>query len=247
MSEKEYEDQVEGRNSVLELLESGKDINKIFIQIGEKHGSINKIISKAKENRIVIVQAEKSKLDKMSQTNNHQGVIAIVPPFEYSSVEDIVEEAKKRNEQPFILILDGIEDPHNLGAIIRTCEAAGFDNIIIPKNRSVSINGTVVKTSVGTIERVKIAQVTNLNNAIQTLKKKGYWIIGTDMIGTDYKELDYNGKVAIVIGNEGVGISRLVKENCDFIATIPMNGQVNSLNASVAAGVLLFEILRQRR
>ena len=172
-------------------------------------------------------------------SGNHQGIVGEVEDYKYFELNDL--------DNDVIVILDHLEDPHNLGAIIRTCEAAGFDNIIIPKNRSVSINGTVVKTSVGTIERVKIAQVTNLNNAIQTLKKKGYWIIGTDMIGTDYKELDYNGKVAIVIGNEGVGISRLVKENCDFIATIPMNGQVNSLNASVAAGVLLFEILRQRR
>lgn len=219
---------VYGRN----VIKDYKNLKKVYVQDSLKNSEIVKNIN------VPIKYLNKRELDKMV-SGNHQGIVGEVEDYKYFELNDL--------DNDVIVILDHLEDPHNLGAIIRTCEAAGFDNIIIPKNRSVSINGTVVKTSVGTIERVKIAQVTNLNNAIQTLKKKGYWIIGTDMIGTDYKELDYNGKVAIVIGNEGVGISRLVKENCDFIATIPMNGQVNSLNASVAAGVLLFEILRQRR
>jgi len=219
---------VYGRN----VIKDYKNLKKVYIQDSLKNSELVKNIN------VPIKYLNKRELDKMV-SGNHQGIVGEVEDYKYFELNDL--------DNDVIVILDHLEDPHNLGAIIRTCEAAGFDNIIIPKNRSVSINGTVVKTSVGTIERVKIAQVTNLNNAIQTLKKKGYWIIGTDMIGTDYKELDYNGKVAIVIGNEGAGISRLVKENCDFIATIPMNGQVNSLNASVAAGVLLFEILRQRR
>ncbi|MBS5778888.1 MAG: 23S rRNA (guanosine(2251)-2'-O)-methyltransferase RlmB [Acholeplasma sp.] len=219
---------VYGRN----VIKDYKNLKKVYVQDSLKNSELVKNIN------VPIKYLNKRELDKMV-SGNHQGIVGEVEDYKYFELNDL--------DNDVIVILDHLEDPHNLGAIIRTCEAAGFDNIIIPKNRSVSINGTVVKTSVGTIERVKIAQVTNLNNAIQTLKKKGYWIIGTDMIGTDYKELDYNGKVAIVIGNEGVGISRLVKENCDFIATIPMNGQVNSLNASVAAGVLLFEILRRRR
>lgn len=219
---------VYGRN----VIKDYKNLKKVYVQDSLKNSELVKNIN------VPIKYLNKRELDKMV-SGNHQGIVGEVEDYKYFELNDL--------DNDVIVILDHLEDPHNLGAIIRTCEAAGFDNIIIPKNRSVSINGTVVKTSVGTIERVKIAQVTNLNNTIQTLKKKGYWIIGTDMIGTDYKELDYNGKVAIVIGNEGVGISRLVKENCDFIATIPMNGQVNSLNASVAAGVFLFEILRQRR
>lgn len=219
---------VYGRN----VIKDYKNLKKVYVQDSLKNSELVKNIN------VPIKYLNKRELDKMV-SGNHQGIVGEVEDYKYFELNDL--------DNDVIVILDHLEDPHNLGAIIRTCEAAGFDNIIIPKNRSVSINGTVVKTSVGTIERVKIAQVTNLNNAIQTLKKKGYWIIGTDMIGTDYKELDYNGKVAIVIGNEGAGISRLVKENYDFIATIPMNGQVNSLNASVAAGVLLFEILRQRR
>ena len=219
---------VYGRN----VIKDYKNLKKVYVQDSLKNSELVKNIN------VPIKYLNKRELDKMV-SGNHQGIVGEVEDYKYFELNDL--------DNDVIVILDHLEDPHNLGAIIRTCEAEVFYNIIIPKNRSVSINGTVVKTSVGTIERVKIAQVTNLNNAIQTLKKKGYWIIGTDMIGTDYKELDYNGKVAIVIGNEGVGISRLVKENCDFIATIPMNGQVNSLNASVAAGVLLFEILRQRR
>ena len=247
MSEKEYDDQIEGRNSVLELLDSGKDINKIYVQIGEKHGSINKIIAKAKEKRIVIVQTEKSKLDKMSQTKNHQGVIAIVPPFEYSSVDDILEEARKRNEKPFILILDGIEDPHNLGSIIRTAETAGVHGIIIPKRRAASVNSTVNKTSAGAVQYMKIARINNINETIKYLKENDVWICGTDMnTNVYYYEEDYKIPVAIVIGSEGFGMSRLVKENCDFLVKIPMKGNITSLNASVSSGIIMYEVVKQR-
>ena len=248
MSEKEYEDQVEGRNSVLELLESGKDINKILVQVGEKHGSINKIIAKAKENKIVIVQIEKSKLDKISETKNHQGVIAIVPPFEYSSVEDILEEARKRNEEPFIVILDGIEDPHNLGSIIRTAETAGVHGIIIPKRRAATVNSTVNKVSAGAAQYMKIARVSNITETIKYLKNNGVWVCGTDINANRYYyEENYNIPIAIVIGNEGFGISRLVKENCDFMVKIPMKGKITSLNASVSSGIIIYEVVKQKQ
>lgn len=243
-----YEDQIEGRNSILELLKSGKDINKLYIQKGEKHGSIIEIISLARDKKIVIVEEEKYKLDQMSQTKNHQGVIAIVPPYEYCDVDDILEEAKNRNEKPFIVILDSIEDPHNLGSIIRTAECAGVHGIIIPKRRSASINSTVNKTSAGAVQYVKVARVNNLNETIKYLKEKDIWIYGTDMNGEKYyNEEKYDSGVAIVIGSEGNGISRLVKENCDFLIKIPMVGKINSLNASVSAGIVMYEISNQRQ
>ena len=243
----EYEDQIEGRNSVLELLESGKDINKILIQKGEKHGSINKIISKAKANKVVIVEMEKSKLDKISQTNNHQGVIAIVPPFEYSSVDEILEVAKLKNEDPFILILDGIEDPHNLGSIIRTSETAGVHGIIIPKRRAASVNSTVNKVSAGAVQYMKIARVNNITETIKELKDKGGWVCGTDMDTKKYYyQENYKIPLAIVIGSEGFGMSRLVRDNCDFLVKIPMKGKITSLNASVSAGIVIYEVVKQR-
>ena len=247
MNNKNYDDQVEGRNSVLELLEAGKDINKIYIERGEKQGSIHKIIAKAKEKGIVLVETEKSKLRQMAQTENYQGVIAIVPPFEYCEVEDILEKAKNKNEKPFILILDGIEDPHNLGAIIRTAETAGVHGIIIPKRRAASVNSTVNKVSAGAVEYMKIARVNNLNDTIRFLKDNGIWIIGTDMNATKYYyEEDFKGSIAIVIGSEGFGMSRLVKENCDLLVKIPMNGKITSLNASVSAGITIYEVVKQR-
>ena len=247
MENQNYTDQVEGRNSVLELLESGKDINKIFITKGEKHGSINKIIAKAKERKIVIVEKEKSKMNEMAQNSNYQGVIAIVPPFNYCEVENILECAQKRNEEPFILILDGIEDPHNLGSIIRTAETAGVHGIIIPKRRSASVNSTVNKTSAGAVEYMKIAKVTNISETISRLKEKGIWICGTDInTKTYYYEQDLTGPIGIVIGNEGNGISNKVKNNCDFLVKIPMKGKITSLNASVSTGIILYEALQQR-
>lgn len=245
--QRNFDDQVEGRNSVLELLESEKDINKIFVTRGERQGSINKIIGRAKAKGIVLVEVEKSKLDEMSQTENHQGVIAIVPPFEYCEVEDILDEAKNKNEQPFILILDGIEDPHNLGSIIRTAETAGVHGIIIPKRRAASVNSTVNKTSAGAVEHMKIARVTNISDAIEELKQAGLWICGTDIEAEKYYyNQDLTGPLGIVIGNEGKGISEKVKKNCDFNVKIPMKGKVTSLNAAVSSGIIVYEAVKQR-
>ena len=242
MKEDKYEDQVEGRNAVIELLESGRDINKIFILEGEHHGSINKIIAMAKERKIVLTMVNKTKLNQMAQTENNQGVIAIVPPFDYCEVEDILENAKQKGEKPFILILDGIEDPHNLGSIIRTAETAGVHGIIIPKRRSASVNSTVSKVSAGAVEHMKIARVNNINETIRYLKENGVWICGTDMDAKKYYyQEDYTGSIAIVIGSEGFGMSRLIKENCDFLVKIPMKGKITSLNASVSAGIVIYE------
>ena len=245
--EKKFDDQVEGRNSVLELLNSGKDINKIFITRGDRHGSINKIIGIAKEKHIIIVEKDKKQMDQMAQTDNHQGVIAIVPPFEYCEIEDMLEKAKNKGEEPFILILDGIEDPHNLGSIIRTAETAGVHGIIIPKRRAVGVNSTVNKVSAGAVEHMKIARVTNISDSIDKLKQKGLWICGTD-INTEkfYYDQDLKGPLGIVIGNEGSGISSKVKNNCDFLVKIPMKGKVTSLNASVSTGIIIYEALKQR-
>ena len=244
---KEYSDQMEGRNAVLELLESGKDINKIFVEKGEKHGSINKILAKAKERKVIIVEKDKKQMKEMAQVENYQGVIAIVPPFEYCEIEDILEEAKNRNEEPFILILDGIEDPHNLGAIIRTAETAGVHGIVIPKRRAASVNSTVNKVSAGATEHMKIARVNNITETIKFLKKNDVWICGTDMNTKQYYyQENYKIPIAIVIGSEGFGISRLVKENCDFMVKIPMKGKITSLNASVSAGIIIYEAVKQR-
>ncbi len=244
---KQYEDQVEGRNSVLELLESGKDINKIYITRGEKHGSINKIIAKARERKIIIVEKDKRQMQEIAQTENYQGVIAIVPPFEYCEIEDILEEAKNKNEDPFVLILDGIEDPHNLGSIIRTAETAGVHGIIIPKRRAATVNSTVNKTSAGAVEHMKIARVNNISESINKLKEAGLWICGTDInTKTYYYDQDLTGAIGIVIGNEGQGISEKVKKNCDFLVKIPMKGKVTSLNASVSTGIIIYEALKQR-
>lgn len=242
-----YEDKVEGRNSVLELLNSERDINKLYIQKGEKHGSINKIIALAKEKRIVITEVEKNKLDAMSETHNHQGVIAVVPPFNYCDVDDILEYAKSKNEKVFVLILDGIEDVHNLGSIIRTAETAGVHGIIIPKRRAVGVNATVSKTSAGAVEYMKIARVNNLADTIRNLKEQGLWIIGTDInTETSYDKQDYTGDIAIVIGSEGFGMSKIVKDNCDFLVKIPMKGKVTSLNAAVSTGIVIYEAMKQR-
>lgn len=245
--DKMYDDQVEGRNSVLELLESGKDINKIFVARGEKHGSINKIVAIAKERKVMLVEKDKRQMDQMAQTDNYQGVIAIVPPFEYCDIDDILELAKERQEDPFVLILDGIEDPHNLGSIIRTAETAGVHGIIIPKRRAVAVNSTVNKVSCGAVEHMKIARVTNISDAIQKLKDAGLWICGTD-INTDkyYYNQDLTGAIGIVIGNEGSGMSDKVKKNCDFLVKIPMKGKVTSLNASVSTGIVVYEAVEQK-
>ena len=241
------EDQVEGRNAVIELLESGKDINKIFITKGEKHGSINKIISMAKERKVILIEKDKRQMAQMAQNENYQGVIAIVPPFEYCEIEDILDKAKEIKEDPFVLILDGIEDPHNLGSIIRTAETAGVHGIIIPKRRAVAVNSTVNKVSAGAVQYMKIARVTNITDSIEKLKEKGLWICGTD-INTDtyYYSQDLTGPLGIVIGNEGTGMSDRFKKSCDFLVKIPMKGKVTSLNASVSAGIIIYEAVKQR-
>lgn len=243
--EKIYDDVVAGRNAVIELLKSDKDINKIFIERGEKHGSINEIVARAKENKIVLVEVDKSKLDTMAE--NHQGVVAVVPPFNYCEIEDILEVAKQKEEDPFILILDGIEDPHNLGAIIRTAETAGCHGIIIPKRRNAAVNSTVTKVSAGATTYVKIARVNNLNDTIRKLKDSGLWVIGTDgSAKTMYYNQDLRGPLAIIIGSEGFGMSKLVKDNADILIKIPMKGQITSLNASVSAGIVIYEAVKQR-
>ncbi len=246
-AEKRFDDQIEGRNSVLELLESGKDVNKIFVTRGEKHGSINKILGIAKERKIIVVEKDKKQMDEMAQEENYQGVIAIVPPFEYVEISDILEVAKERNEDPFVIVLDGIEDPHNLGSIIRTAETAGVHGVIIPKRRAVSVNSTVNKASAGAVEHMKIARVTNISDAIEELKQAGLWVCGT-AVDTNkyYYNQDLTGPLAIVIGNEGKGIGEKVKKNCDFLVKIPMKGKVQSLNASVSTGIVVYEAVKQR-
>ena len=240
-----YEDIVAGRNAVMELLKSEKDINKLYVEHGERHGSINEIIAKAKEARIVMVEVDKSKLDQMVE--NHQGVVAIVPPFNYSEVDEILDVAKEKGEDPFLLILDGIEDPHNFGSIIRTAETAGVHGIIIPKRRNVAVNATVAKVSTGATSYVKIARVNNLNETIRKLKDSGLWVIGTDGdADTLYYNQDLKGPLAIIIGSEGYGMSKLVKENADILIKIPMKGQITSLNASVSAGIVIYEAVKQR-
>ena len=244
---KKFDDQIEGRNSVLELLESGKDINKLFVTKGEKHGSINKILAIAKERKIIIVEKDKKQMDEMAQEENYQGVIAIVPPYEYVEIEDILEYAKQKQEDPFILILDGIEDPGNLGSIIRTAETAGVHGIIIPKRRAASVNSTVNKVSAGAVEYMNIARVTNISDAIEKLKQNGLWICGTSIDANKYYyNQDLTGPLAIVIGNEGKGIGEKVKNNCDFLVKIPMKGKIGSLNAGVSTGIIVYEAVKQR-
>ena len=245
--ERIFDDQIEGRNAVLELLESDKDINKIYITKGELKGSINKIVAIANEKKVIIVQKDKKQMDMMAQTENYQGVIAVVPPYEYADVEDILDVAKERNEDPFILILDGIEDTHNLGAIIRTAETAGVHGIIIPKRRAAQVNSTVSKVASGALQYMKIARVNNISDTISKLKDNGVWVCGTAINAEKYYyDQSLTGPLAIVIGNEGKGISELVKRNCDFLVKIPMKGKVTSLNASVSTGIVVYEAVKQR-
>lgn len=238
---------VEGRNAVLEALKSDREINKMLAQKGEKNGSINSIISLAKQRGIVIMETEKSKLDAISSTGHHQGVIIYTSPQKYCEVEDILNIARERNEDPFIVILDEIEDPYNLGSIIRTCEVAGVHGVIIPKRRSALITGVVEKVSVGATNYLPIARVTNLAQTIESLKKENVWIIGTDMDAPNVQyNTDLTGAVALVIGSEGKGMGRLIKDKCDLLIKIPMFGKVTSLNAGVSAGICIYEVVRQR-
>ena len=240
------ENVISGRNAVKELLESGRDIEKIFISSGEREGSINLILGIAADRGIPIFERDRSKLDEMSGGAKHQGVIAIAAEMNYSTVEEILAYAEERGEKPFIVLCDGIEDPHNLGAIIRTAECSGVHGVIIPKRRAVGLTSTVAKSSAGALSHMRIAKVTNLAVTLDELKERGLWAYAADMDGTDYRSTDMRGGSVIVLGSEGFGISRLVKEKCDFVVSIKMYGQVNSMNVSCAAAVILTEVAHQR-
>lgn len=240
------EQYVVGRNPVLELLKSDKKIDKLYVLKGDLQGSINKILGIANEKKIIVQLVDKHKLDSMSDGNAHQGVAALVTGYEYSTIEEILENANSKNEKPFIVILDGIEDTHNLGAIVRTAECAGVHGIIIPKRRAAMVNQTVYKSSAGAVEHMHIANVNNISNAIDELKEKGLWVYGADMDGADYHfNTSITGSIALVIGSEGKGLSRLVKEKCDVLIKIPLLGKITSLNASTAASILIYEVVRQ--
>jgi len=241
------EDIVEGRNAVIETLKSDRTIEQILVAKGDVSGSINMILAMAKEKKTVVKEVDRKKLDQMSLTGSHQGVIAQVTPFKYSEVEDILNYAAERNERPFLIILDEIEDPHNFGSIVRTADACGVHGIIIPKRRNVGVTPVVFKTSAGACEHMKIAKVTNINVAIDKLKESGIWIYGADMHGSEYcYDADMRGAIAMVIGSEGRGIAKLTRDKCDVLVKIPMVGKISSLNASVAGGILMYEILRQK-
>ena len=240
------ENQLEGRNAVLEVLKSGRDIEKIIVQKGNVEGTIRRIAGMARERGIVVQETARQKLDEVSQTKNHQGVIAIVSEHEYAEVDDILRSAAEKGEKPFIIILDNITDPHNLGAVIRTAECAGAHGVIIPKRRSVGLTAVVGKTSAGALEYMPVARVTNIARTIEELKKQGVWVACADMDGEDYYDASLDGAIALVIGSEGEGVSRLVKEKCDFTVSIPMYGKISSLNASVAGALLMYEVVRQR-
>ena len=240
------ENKIEGRNAVLEAFRSGKTIDKLFVLDGCQDGPVRSILREAKKHDTIVNYVAKERLEQLSETGKHQGVIAISAAYEYAEVEDILKNAEEKGEPPFIFILDGIEDPHNLGAIIRTANLAGAHGIIIPKRRAVGLTPTVARTSAGAINYTPVAKVTNLTNTIRDLKEQGMWFVCADMDGTSMYDLNLTGPIGLVIGNEGDGVSKLVRENCDFVASIPMNGDIDSLNASVATGVLAYEIVRQR-
>jgi RNA methyltransferase, trmH family, group 3 len=237
---------IEGRNAVIEAFRAGKTVDKIFVQEHLKEGSMNTVIREAKKHDTVINYVKKERLDQMSETGKHQGVIAYIAAYEYATVDDILKKAEEKGESPFVVILDDIEDPYNLGAIIRTANLAGAHGVIIPKHRAAGLTATAVKASAGAINYTPVAKVTNISKTIEELKEKGLWFVCADMGGTSMYDLDLKGAIGLVIGNEGKGVSRLVKEKCDFVASIPMFGDIDSLNASVAAGVLAYEIVRQR-
>lgn len=240
------ENKIEGRNVVLEALRAGKPIDKLYVLDGCPDGPVRTIIREAKKGDTIINYVKKERLDQLSETGHHQGVIAMAASYEYATVEDILEKAREKGEAPFIFVLDNIEDPHNLGAMIRTANLAGAHGVIIPKRRAVGLTPTVARTSAGAINYTPVAKVTNLKQTMEQLKKEGMWFVCADMDGTPYYQMDLKEPMGLVIGNEGEGVSRLIKETCDFVASIPMKGDIDSLNASVAAGVLAFEIARQR-
>ena len=239
-------DDVVGRQPVLEALRSGQEINKILVAKGPRQGSIREILALAKEQGTVVQEVERSVLDKLSESANHQGVLSQMAGVSYLELEELLAKPRDPNWAPFLILLDGVQDPHNLGSIIRSGEAMGADGVIIPKRRAAPVTQTVMKSSAGAANYVPVCRVGNLATTIDTLKKAGYWIVGADMEGDTCFTQDLTGPVALVIGGEGPGLSRLVKERCDFLSSVPMRGQINSLNASVAAGLLMFEVLRQR-
>lgn len=247
LKQNQKDDVIVGRNPVSEAIRSSRTIDRILVTKGGKTGAIVGILAKAKEKQIPIKEVDSKKLDFLAGNENHQGIIAMAAVKEYSSVEDIFALAEERQEKPFIVVLDEIEDPHNLGAIIRTAECTGVHGIIIPKRRSATLSFAVGKASAGAVEYVPVARVTNIANTIDELKERGLWVFGADMNGTDYTECDFDGAVALVIGNEGKGIGRLVREKCDQIVSLPMKGKINSLNASVAAGVLMYAVSSKRK
>lgn len=236
-----------GRNAVRELLKTGADIEKIYVSKGERDGSISVLVATALEARIPVVEVERSKLDKMSGGVRHQGIIAVSSGVEYSTVDDILSLAEQRGEKPLVILLDGVEDPHNLGAIIRNAECLGAHGIIIPKRRAVGVTATVARASAGAVSHVKIAKVTNIQRTVEDLKERGLWIYAADMDGESIYKTDMKGACALVLGSEGDGISRLTKQSCDFCVSIPMFGEVNSMNVSCASAVMLAEIARQRK
>ena len=237
---------IEGRNPVIEAFRAGRTVDKLYVLDGCQDGPVKTILREAKKRDTMVKFVKKERLDQLSETGKHQGVIAMTAAYDYAEVEDILEAAKAKGEPPFILLLDNIEDPHNLGAIIRTANLAGAHGVIIPKNRAVGLTATVARTSAGALHYTPVAKVTNLARTIDDLKKQGMWFVCADMGGTQMYDLDLKGPMGLVIGNEGDGVSKLVREKCDFIASIPMQGDIDSLNASVAAGVLAYEIVRQR-
>ena len=234
------ENKIEGRNAVLEALRAGKPIDKLYVLDGCPDGPVRTIIREAKKGDTIINYVKKERLDQLSETGHHQGVIAMAASYEYATVEDILEKAREKGEAPFIFVLDNIEDPHNLGAMIRTANLAGAHGVIIPKRRAVGLTPTVARTSAGAINYTPVAKVTNLKQTMEQLKKEGMWFVCADMDGTPYYQMDLKGPMGLVIGNEGEGVSRLIKETCDFVASIPMKGDIDSLNASVAAGAVSY-------
>jgi len=240
------EQQIEGRNAVLEAFRSGQTIDKVYVLDGCQDGPVRTIVREARKHDTLIQFVEKQRLDQLSETGTHQGVIAVIAAYEYAEVSDILAKAEAKGESLFVFILDGIEDPHNLGAIIRTANQAGAHGVIIPKRRAVGLTATVARTSAGAINYTPVARVTNITKTIEELKEKGMWFVCADMDGTTMYDLNLTGSIGMIVGAEGEGVSKLVREHCDMVASIPMQGDIDSLNASVAAGVLAYEIVRQR-
>ena len=242
------EDVIVGRNAVTEALKSGRVVNRLLVAEGDGQGSIREIVRMARESGAIVETVERSKIEAIAKGFRHQGVLAYTSPVDYTPLEELLEAAGENGEAPFLLLLDELEDPHNLGAILRTADAVGVDGVLIPKRRSCPLSATVAKTSAGAVEYVPVARIGNVAQTIRNLKEMGFWIVGADMDGTaEYYEADLTGAVVLVVGSEGRGISRLVRESCDVLVRIPMNGKINSLNVSVAGAVLMYEVLRQRR